>query len=334
MHPALFAAFTLFAAPALAQDAISLSAVRAAQVGFGAPSLTAHAAVDGEVSMRLACAGRSFDAAGRVRPGDSLSIELGGLPQGSHTCTGSLTLQADDGTSGEMPLSLSVDILPPLSLAVDREKLDLEGRFLTVRADRPLSRVKVEAIGVGGAALGQGEITGHGSPEVSLQWSGEGEVVKLVLTAWDVDDLPGQLELVPWSYAIPHEDVVFASGADVVTAAETPKLEAAWTDLQAVLARYGSVVEVRLFVAGYTDTVGASGSNQALSERRARSIAAWFRQRGFSGPISYQGFGEDVLAVGTPDETDEAANRRAIYLLAAQAPPISPEVPRAAWRAL
>jgi outer membrane protein OmpA-like peptidoglycan-associated protein len=94
------------------------------------------------------------------------------------------------------------------------------------------------------------------------------------------------------------------------------------------------VVEIQLYVAGYTDTVGNSASNQGLSERRAKSIARWFSTRGFAQPIHFQGFGEDALAVGTPDETDQAANRRAIYILAAQPPPTGPTLPRSAWHRL
>ena len=34
-------------------------------------------------------------------------------------------------------------------------------------------------------------------------------------------------------------------------------------------------------------------------------------------PIYFQGFGEEVLAKPTPDETDEPLNRRALYILSA-----------------
>jgi outer membrane protein OmpA-like peptidoglycan-associated protein len=99
-----------------------------------------------------------------------------------------------------------------------------------------------------------------------------------------------------------------------------------------VVARYGSVVDIELFVAGYTDTVGSTASNQGLSERRAEAIAGWFARRGFAGPIWYQGFGESVLKRATPDETDELVNRRALYLLAAEVPPPSAELPHRNWR--
>jgi outer membrane protein OmpA-like peptidoglycan-associated protein len=67
---------------------------------------------------------------------------------------------------------------------------------------------------------------------------------------------------------------------------------------------------------------------------RALAIASWFRENGFKGEIHYQGFGEDGQLVKTLDETAEPANRRAIYILAAEAPPTSEQLPRSAWRPL
>ena len=73
-------------------------------------------------------------------------------------------------------------------------------------------------------------------------------------------------------------------------------------------------------VIGYTDTVGVRVGNQLLSLNRAYEIAKYFRQHGVTVPIRYTGFGEDVLAVQTPDETDEVRNRRARYVLAVENP--------------
>lgn len=76
------------------------------------------------------------------------------------------------------------------------------------------------------------------------------------------------------------------------------------------------------------------GYNQGLSDRRARSIAAYFRSQGFDKPIYFQGFGEDALAVETDDNVDEERNRRAIYLLAAWPPAQSANFPRGNWKPL
>ena len=94
------------------------------------------------------------------------------------------------------------------------------------------------------------------------------------------------------------------------------------------------VLEIKLFIGGYTDTVSDRSYNQGLSERRAKSISNYFRAKGFSLPVYYQGFGEDALAVETDDSVDEIRNRRAIYLLAAWPPKQSANFPRANWRKL
>ena len=66
--------------------------------------------------------------------------------------------------------------------------------------------------------------------------------------------------------------------------------------------------------------------------RGAKTIAGWFRSRGFNGEIRYQGFGEGALAVATADETNELRNRRAKYVLAAEEPARSGDIPRSQWK--
>ncbi|MBN2798659.1 MAG: OmpA family protein [Deltaproteobacteria bacterium] len=327
---------TLLISAALAQDAVTLDAVRRVQDGLGAASLTVHAHATGQIDASLSCGGKTWSLHQAIQPGQDYTLVLDGLPRGAHHCRGTLTLRGDDGAEGSMPLSLGIDVLPPLTLEVRREELDLKGQSLTVRADRPLSLVRVQALGEGGAELGSGELSVFGEREAELGWgpASSQEILKLVVHAEDADHLGGKLELSPWSYAIPHEDVVFASGSAAVDVGEVPKLERAWADLQQVLDRYGAVVEVRLYVAGYTDTVGAAEGNLGLSQRRAEAIASWFKSRGFDGQIAYQGFGEAVLATPTADEVDEAANRRAIYLLAAEEPQRGPELPASEWTPL
>jgi outer membrane protein OmpA-like peptidoglycan-associated protein len=213
---------------------------------------------------------------------------------------------------------------------VEGLQVDVAGTLL-VRPSRPLTKVDVERIGVGGVQLGGVETDLTDPSQPRARWTPDEEVLKLKVVGTDAAGLSGFLELSPWSYEVPHEDVVFASGSHALDPAELPKLEQAWRDVQAVLAKYGDVVTIQLFVAGFTDTVGAAASNEGLSQRRAQTIARWFRERGFTGAVHHQGFGERVLAVATPDETDEAANRRAVYILAAEVPPVSEGLPAQAW---
>src|SRR5205823_5647645 len=101
-------------------------------------------------------------------------------------------------------------------------------------------------------------------------------------------------------------------------ATEEPKLTAALPSLEKAIKRYSEAVKVagatiRLYVSGYTDTVGPASSNRSLSDARAHAIAQWFRKKGVTVPIYARGFGEDILKVETPDETPEQKNRRADY---------------------
>lgn len=325
----------LLAATASAGDAITLEAVRAGVPGHTSPSLTVHAHTEAQLDVSLDCGGGRFAQSRAVRPGDDLVLTLDGLALGSHACRGRLQLRTPDGGSAEMPLSLDVELLSPIAVTVDLADLDLEARHLVFRANRPVQRISLQIIGEGGRVLGETE-AGIGAQEGSVfDWPQEpGEVLQIRLTAWDDHGFSGGVELSPWSYAIPHEDVVFASGSHEIREEEVWKLERCWEDVARVRTRYGDIVKMKLYVAGYTDTVGPAASNQELSERRARAIAAWFRGRGFDEPIHFQGFGERALAVSTPDETDEQANRRSVYLLSADTPPISGEIPDRAWTVL
>jgi outer membrane protein OmpA-like peptidoglycan-associated protein len=315
-----------------AQDAVTLSATRHAQLGYSWPSMTLHAHVDGHLNARLSCSGRTYSAAQSIAPGDAIAIVFDELPLGDHRCTGSLTLKAADGTSGEMPLSVNIGVLKPLSLTVEPQELDLENHTMRVRSSRPLTHLKVEVTGASGSSIGMGETPVANMDGADLQWTqSPGEAIKLLVTGVDMYNLPGKLELSPWSYNIPHEDVVFATGKSAVSLEEEPKMETAWKELQAVVQKYGDIIEVRLYIGGYTDTVGPSSSNETLSKNRARAIASWFRRRGFSGPVFYQGFGESGLAVPTADNVNNAQNRRAMYILAAQTPLPSSFIPRSNW---
>jgi outer membrane protein OmpA-like peptidoglycan-associated protein len=77
---------------------------------------------------------------------------------------------------------------------------------------------------------------------------------------------------------------------------------------------------IKLYVVGHTDTVGPNDKNLTLSHKRAKSLALYFRKHGFSLPIAVAGLGESALAKVTADETDEALNRRAQYVLTIDPP--------------
>jgi len=86
--------------------------------------------------------------------------------------------------------------------------------------------------------------------------------------------------------------------------------------LGAVLRGY---VHTAVAVSGYTDTSGAPEKNQAVSEKRARSIADALVHEGVqANRISAQGFGETHLRIATGDNKSEPRNRRIEILLKAR----------------
>lgn len=319
----------LVASVAAAQQ-VSFEAVTRVRVGQD-PSLTVSAYGPGKLSVELACGDRDFTWSGAVTAGSTHRVDLSGLPVGHTACTGRARLTAPDGAWAESPLTFTVAVATPVAWSVSDQDWDRERRHLVVHPDRALKEARAVAIGAGGAELevAYADVSDPSSPTFDL--STTEEVVQIRVTGTDTDGFTSDLTLSPWYYAIPHEDVVFASGSAEITAAEAPKLERCWMDVQRVVTTYGSVVPIRLYVVGYTDTVGTAASNLDLSRRRAKAIAGWFRSRGFTGEVAWQGFGEEVLAVPTPDETDAPANRRAVYVLAAQDPPVGRDVPRSDW---
>jgi outer membrane protein OmpA-like peptidoglycan-associated protein len=65
--------------------------------------------------------------------------------------------------------------------------------------------------------------------------------------------------------------------------------------------------------AGHTDTAGPPDYNMGLSERRAETVATELVQAGIPSEIIVtEAFGETDLAVPTPDNTPEQANRRVV----------------------
>ena len=65
--------------------------------------------------------------------------------------------------------------------------------------------------------------------------------------------------------------------------------------------------------AGHTDTAGPPDYNMGLSEKRANTVATELIKAGIPAQIiTLEAFGETDLAVPTPDNTPEQANRRVV----------------------
>lgn len=241
-----------------------------------------------------------------------------------------------DKTSFTMKFSLTRSA--KLELTLKKEDVDLDGRKLTFSVNNPVKLAELIIVGKDGKTLKhvkQTYNTTKTDQRLEISWPDPGGDVKYMdLKVHDATGFWKGIRLTPISISIPHDDVEFASGKWAIRESEEPKLEATMKQIRAELAEHGTLLSLKLYVAGFTDSVGSAASNMTLSRNRARAIAAWFRKEGLKIPIFYQGFGESVLAVQTPDETDEPRNRRALYILASQVPGKSRTLPKQNWAQL
>ncbi|HOX45300.1 MAG TPA: OmpA family protein [Myxococcota bacterium] len=260
----------------------------------------------------------------RIPRQSSRSFPLPQVKPGKVRWRGSLEVKLADGTGGAMPLDFTTEIMASMELRVSAGDLDLERRSLLLRAARPVASVDWSVTSEEGLELGQGTFSPPApAREVRLGWEqNPGTVLKIALLARDGEGFTESLDLFPWRWSVPHEELVFETGQADVLPTEAPKLDRSYKLIQEGLAKYGKLLPIKLYIAGHTDTVAAAETNDRLSEQRALSIARYLRAKGFRQPIFYQGFGERLLKVETPDETDELQNRRAEYLLAAEPPPM------------
>jgi outer membrane protein OmpA-like peptidoglycan-associated protein len=280
-------------------------------------------------------------AAGPLKRGQVAALPFGDGKPGRARWKGALDATFADGSGWNSELTFETATTGEMRVTYARERLDLEARTVEIQMSRPAGRAEVKVFGEDGAQLGAGAATfAREAPGTWLRvgWTQTkpGSVFKIELRAVAADGIATLVKLVPWSIAIPHEEVNFESGKAVVRPSEEPKLDASYGKILEAVERARKAdpsVAIRVFIAGHTDTVGKSDDNRRLSLERAKAIATWFRDRGLPVPLSYAGFGEEALKVKTADNVDEARNRRADYVVSIEEPVVARGV-RAEWRPL
>lgn len=231
------------------------------------------------------------------------------------------------GTVETLGVNFVAEVILPVKIEVDKSKVDLANHTLVLTSSRRVAKIDVEVTGDMGQDLGKTTVPFDGAAPgtpLTLKWNqGDGNAMKIVLRVWDPDNFYEGLELFPWHIYIPHEEVNFATGSFKIEPKEEPKLQVSKGDIDDAIGKYGKYADIKLFIAGHTDTVGPTDSNRTLSINRARAIAEWFRRRGLRIPVMFEGFGEEALKVQTADETDELGNRRVEYIVGIEPPEIS-----------
>jgi outer membrane protein OmpA-like peptidoglycan-associated protein len=276
--------------------------------------------------------------AGRVAVGKIKRLAFKS-PVGVYEYNARFEVSWGDGSSTDFTTAFKVTRVGELVLSIGPGDVDMEARRMVFRITNPVAKAELVLLGERGRRIGLEEVDFNSEPPGSpleLTWSapsGGADIVRMDLKVTDIAGFWTGMQITPFSIEIPHDELEFASGKANVRAEEAPKLERTLGHVKDALAKHGTLLALKFYVAGYTDTVGNSAYNRELSNRRARSIAAWFRSHGLKIPIHYCGFGEGFLAKQTPDETDEPANRRAIYILTSQAPAGS-SFPGGKWKRL
>lgn len=255
---------------------------------------------------------------------------------GGGTQTYNLSVRVTPANGGDPfvgSTSFDVSMVSPMGVQIDFKNTNLESGTLALVASRAPSRIEGIAYADGKRAIDQFEADFDGKKKnIAVSWTPDGSrVVFIDLKVYD--DAGTWSEVQVFRLDIAGAQVVFDTNKADIRDDQVDKLETTLAAINKELSTYDSV-SLELYVAGYTDTVGSADKNRDLSERRARSIAYWFRKNGLKIPIYYQGFGEDVLAVPTGDNVDNEANRRIIYTLSNTTPGISDEMPRDAWKAV
>jgi len=331
----------LLPAAAVAQgQLLSYSLKPAVQAGSGYPQVYLVADADFR-KVTLDCErgdGESASfSAGSTKRGKKLTFDLK-QPTGelSWSCEAKGFYGTGDEEFFDLSFRFTAFLGGALAIEVPREEIDLDAQMLVAKADREVSAAHITITTPDGPVFDADVDPGpnEAGEELLLEWTGgHKEILQLDVTLTDKWGFYSFENIYPWSLEIPHEDLLFDTGSHDIRAEEQAKVDKAYKDIDEVAARYSKFVEVRLYIAGYTDTVGDRASNNGLSERRAKSIAAALRARGFGGPVYYQGFGEDSLEVATDDNVDEIRNRRALYVLASR-PPAGASFPRGSWKKL
>ena len=333
---------TLTAPPVFAQADAALFDYQVnakVQTDQGAPVLVLRAREfikSGSVALERSDGVKNTVSLGTMKPGQEKRVPLK-QPKGAFKWKVTITGESQFAQTMNQQFETETAWVDPIQLSVNPELVHVGEGKLTLRSNVPLDKVEIEVFDKEGAKFVETtqSIGGKGG-DVEITWSpARAEVGAIRLRAHDVAGFWSAVLLEPFWVDIPHREVVFHFGKATWDDTETPKLDETLVAVRAAMANHQRKgLSMQLYIAGYTDTVGGSADNMTLSTSRARAIASWFRKAGLDIPILYQGFGESVLAVQTPDNTPEARNRRALYILGNAPPPTSAQLPRRNWKRL
>jgi len=228
------------------------------------------------------------------------------------------------GDTSKHKFAFTLTRMHKIKLELNPNDIDLDARRMSFSINNPAVRAELIIVGQDGRTIKTVKRSlGNASAgsRLSMDWPDPGgDVLYIDIKVYDLGNYWTGMRLTP--FAIEGMiNIEFDSGKWNIRPEEEPKLEEKIEEIKALLRKFGKTgLQANLYIAGYTDTVDSAASNRRLSNNRARSIGSWFSSHGLRMPIFYQGFGEDVLAVDTPDNTDEQKNRRVLFVFSSSTP--------------
>ncbi len=290
----------------------------------------------GEVVMKRSDGQTQRTKLGSLKPGQEKRVPFK-QKKGSFDYEISVTGTTNFDQTLETSFTTTVHYVDPIQMTVDREQVRVAEGELILGVNVPLDKVEIEIYDENGTkVVERTQAIGGKAGDIKITWPAtKAGVGGIKLVAHDVAGFWAGVILEPFWVDIPHEDIVFDFGKDTWQPSEEPKLEATLKRVQEAMSKHRSKgLDMSLYVAGYTDTVGGAADNIKLSQARARAIGAWFKKKGLKINVFSQGFGESVLAVQTADNVSEEKNRRALLILGNAPPPTSSQIPKANWKKL
>ena len=274
--------------------------------------------------------------ASNIREGRTKKIVI---PQGKgifqYACK--LSGKAKSGAIGPFAMDpFEIKVGEPPRFGLNEHDVNEAARTITLRCSERKGKVELVVQDDEGEVIDEVEQpfdVAPGQPIVVKWKQREGQVMgNFTLKVYDQVGFFSGIESITF-VNIPHDDIIFESGKWQIPKAEEAKLVQPLQRIKAALAKVKGILPIKLYIGGYTDTVGSDADNMELSRKRAASIAAWFKRHKVGAPIFFQGFGERALFVKTPDNTPEKRNRRAAYVLSKDMPPASRGFPARRWTA-
>ncbi|MCC6808416.1 MAG: OmpA family protein [Deltaproteobacteria bacterium] len=310
----------LLAAP----DAVTLQTKAQVFAGEGVPfvKVMVHLPIEGAVLRLKREDNKDFNfTIPKAKKGEFV-FKLDQEKGSSYDYSGELEVRFKGGEVGTIPLEFRGEIIVPLEVATVASAKEIAQRKFNVKASRKIAKIDMTLIGEDGAQIGPVIFR---PKEPSEQFVAEFPLatvptVRIDAVFADEKGITRAVQLFPWYVEIAHEEVSFETNKFDVPKAEEQKLAVAYDRIFSTAEKAMKFAPVKLYVIGHTDTVGPADKNLTLSHKRAKSIATWFRKHGFSLPVVVAGLGESSLLKATPDETDEASNRRAQYVLTVDPP--------------